>query len=245
MASPKATGSGPQRFRSLAFSEDFQAGGAPADLGTVLITGFGPFPGVIRNVSGELAAELAHLARRRHPHVEFASEVLPVDWAEAPLSLSRLLRKHQPAIALHFGVSARATGFVIETLAHNIAANVADERGQHAPSSCLIAGDRPQRTATLPVRRILRSLADAGYPVRLSQDPGRYLCNAVMFHSLKCAVRTAPRTRAGFIHIPATIDPGVQGEPSEIGWSDALDGGLRLIDACIASVPKAARTPTR
>lgn len=243
MASPNASGSGTQRFRSLAFPEDCQAGGAMADR-TVLITGFGPFPGVACNVSGELAAELARLARRRHPHIEFASEVLAVDWAEAPLSIPRLLRQHRPSIVLHFGVSARASGFVIETLAHNVTANVPDERGRHAASSCLIAGDRPQRTATLPVRRIFRSLSDAGYPARMSQDPGRYLCNAVMYHSLKCAVQTSPRARAGFIHIPATLDPCVEGEPSEIGWAEALDGGLRVIDACVDVMPKTARTPS-
>jgi pyroglutamyl-peptidase len=245
MASPKASGSGSQRFRSRAFSEGRLAGQAMANPRTVLITGFGPFPGVSRNASGELATELARVARARHPQIEFAGAVLPVDWAEAPASLSQLLLEHRPTIALHFGVSSRATGFVIETLAHNAVANLPDESGRHAPSASLIAGDRPQRTATLPVRRILSTLTDAGYPARLSQDPGRYLCNAVMFHSLKCAVRTVPRTRTGFIHIPATLDPGVEGDRSEIGWGDALDGGLRAIDVCIRGVFDGPRTPTR
>jgi pyroglutamyl-peptidase len=245
MASPKAGGSGTAGFRSLAFSEDRTGGQPTGKPHTVLITGFGPFPGVTRNVSGELAEHLARLARTRHPDIEFAGAVLPVDWTEAPVSLSRLLLKHRPAIALHFGVSARATGFVIETLAHNAAAHLPDEGGRHAPCTRLIAGDRPQRTATLPVRRIVRSLTDAGYPARLSQDPGRYLCNAVMFHSLKCAVRTLPRTRTGFIHIPATLDPGVEGEQSEIGWGDALDGGLRAIEVCIRGILETKRMPAR
>jgi pyroglutamyl-peptidase len=208
----------------------------------VLLTGFGPFPGVARNASAALAGELACLARRRHPQVQFFEHVLPVDWNEAPLALSQLLLAHRPAIALHFGVSARATGFVLETLARNITTSAPDVSGRHAASDILIAGDRPQRTTTLPVRRILRSLVDAGYPAHLSQDAGRYLCNAVMFHSLRHAVRAIPGTRAGFIHIPATLDPGVQGEPSQIGWGEAIDGGLRSIDVCVAPFIGATRT---
>jgi len=240
MTPPKAPGSGTGRFRSLAFSRSVH--GDSVTRLSVLLTGFGPFPGVARNASADLAGELACLARRRHPQVQFVEHILPVDWNEAPLALSRLLLSHRPSIALHFGVSARATGFVLETLARNITTNVPDESGRVAASSILIAGDRPQRTTTLPVRRILRSLVDAGYPAQLSQDPGRYLCNAVMFHSLRHAVRAMPRTRAGFIHIPVTLHPGAKGEPSKIGWEEAIDGGLRSIDACVAPLTGSART---
>jgi hypothetical protein len=40
--------------------------------------------------------------------------------------------------------------------------------------------------------------------------------------------------RSGFIHIPATLEPGTPGEPSLISWNHALEGGLRLMDVCVA-----------
>lgn len=232
MASPKASGSGTSRFRSLTFSA--APPGAPDDRGVVLLTGFGPFPGVASNASADLAAELARRGSLRHGQLRFIVHVLPVDWTEAPLSLTELLKQHRPALALHFGVSARATSFVIEEHAYNATTDVPDCGGQLAARDFLVAGDRPRRSATVPVRSVVRALHAAGYPAEASSDPGRYLCNAVLFHSLRYGARAEPRMRSGFIHIPATLAPGTPGEASLIGWADALDGGLRVLDACVA-----------
>jgi pyroglutamyl-peptidase len=93
-----------------------------------------------------------------------------------------------------------------------------------------------QRRATLPVQRALEALRSAGYPAELSSDPGRYICNAILFHSLRHAARALPRTRTGFIHIPATLEPGIPGEPSLLGWTEVRDGGLHLIETCLAAL---------
>ena len=75
---------------------------------TVLITGFGPFPGVPVNATMRLLPELARAAPKRFPDVQFAVEVLPTEWAAAPRRLQQLLAEVEPDIALHFGVSSRA-----------------------------------------------------------------------------------------------------------------------------------------
>lgn len=199
----------------------------------VLLTGFGPFPGVERNASADLVQTLARMGAGRVDDVRFIADVLPVDWRHAPLRISALIGQYRPAVSLHFGVSARATGFVIEAHAYNATRAMPDEGGDIAETSHLISGDRPRRSATLPVRRIVRDLRAAGFPAELSTDPGRYLCNAVLYHSLRHAARTTPRLRSGFIHIPATLESGVSGERSLIGWPEAIDGGLRLLETCL------------
>jgi pyroglutamyl-peptidase len=241
MPAPKASGSGTQRFRSLAFANPEQSTGRPAG-SVVLLTGFGPFPGVERNASSELAMQLARLAARRHCDFQFAAEVLPVDWGQAPLQVADLLRRYQPEVALHFGVSVRARGFVIETHAYNETKDAPDDNGQTAQSMHLVLGDRPRRSATLPVKKIVQTLHRAGFPAELSSDPGRYLCNAVLFHSLRHAGRTQPKTRTGFIHVPAALAPGNSGETSLITWNEAVEGGLRLIEACVPSLRPGDRT---
>ncbi len=236
MASPKASGSGAARLRSLAFSGSRLAQAIGEPRGAVLLTGFGPFPGVERNASAGLARELALIASRQDWGLRFIAEVLPVDWSLAPVRLQDLLNRHRPAVAVHFGVSPRATGFVVETLGYNAVKDAPDESGRLAQSSVLVAGDRPRRSATIPVRRIVRSLQAAGYPAELSTDPGRYLCNAVLYHSLRQAARTEPRTRTGFIHIPATLEPGIAGESSLMEWREAVEGGLRLMEEVVGTL---------
>lgn len=232
MAAAKISGSGTPRSRSLVFSDAAPGRGRGAQP-IVLLTGFGPFPGVERNASADLVLTLARLAGQRHADLHFAADVLPVDWRQAPQRTCDLIGQHRPVVSLHFGVSARATGFVIEAHAYNATQSMLDDSGQIAGSIDLVAGDRPRRSATLPVRRIVQNLQEAGLPAELSSDPGRYLCNAVLYHSLRLATRTTPRLRAGFIHIPATLESGVGGETSLISWPQAIDGGLRLIDTCL------------
>ncbi len=47
---------------------------------TVLLTGFGPFPGVPSNTSADLVKKVVRLARRTLPEFHFAAAVLPTEW---------------------------------------------------------------------------------------------------------------------------------------------------------------------
>lgn len=228
MASPRVPGSGADGFRSLARSKTGNT--RPV----VLLTGFGPFPGVKRNASADVVQELARLCVERLRDVSVTAAILPVEWTAGPQAVAELLAIHRPAVALHFGVSARASGFVIEQHAYNEALATLDESGRMADASQLVPGDRPRRTATVPVRAAVGALRRAGFPARLSNDPGRYLCNAVLFHSLRHSARAASRVRTGFIHIPATLDPAASGTATVLGWNDAVGGGLTLLETCLA-----------
>src|SRR6185503_17433013 len=75
---------------------------------TVLITGFGPFPGVPVNATMQLVPELARAAARQFAGVRIATEVLATEWAAAPQRLDALLAEIEPDLVLHFGVSSRA-----------------------------------------------------------------------------------------------------------------------------------------
>lgn len=240
MALPQASGSGAEGFRSRAFSAAATA--APVARPVILLTGFGPFPGVPQNASAEVVEELAHLCVPRFPDVSFAAATLPVDWRTSPEALAELLSAHRPAVALHFGVSVRASGFVIEQHAYNETRAGPDAAGRTAAHTRLVPGDRARRRATLPLQAIVRALERAGHPVLLSDDPGRYLCNAVLYHSLRHAARASPRVRTGFIHLPAALDRTAPGEAGRLGWAEAITGGLVLIETCLASLRGARRS---
>lgn len=201
---------------------------------TVVLTGFGSFPGITRNASIPVIEGLASIARDAYPTIDFVSDILPVDWQEAPRRIDDLISAHNPVLALHFGVSNRTSGFVIEEVAYNEAHTHADARGSLHSTSPLVPGGRPSRKTTLPARTILETLKRAGLPAALSRDPGRYLCNAVMYKSL-CHARTRkPHLRSGFIHIPATLDPAAEGEPTRLDRHHAIVGAGLILRACLA-----------
>src|ERR1044071_7316198 len=94
----------------------------------VLITGFGPFPGVPENPSGWLAEALTERWLSAEPHRHIRARILPTEW-EATALMPRLCETLQPDVMLHFGVCAQAKGFRIEHSAHNRVAARADARG--------------------------------------------------------------------------------------------------------------------
>ena len=206
---------------------------------SVLITGFGPFPGVPVNATMRLLPELARAAPRRFPDVHFAVEVLPTEWAAGPRRLERLLAEVAPDLALHFGVSSRARGFEIEQRARNVCAVTTDACGALPNGSAIHGGGAEHLPASLPVRHIVARLRRLGIPAFVSRDAGTYLCNAALYHSLVCAKDDAASgRRVGFVHIPATL--ARPGGPNRgrtgacpLRWEETVVGALEILAACL------------
>jgi pyroglutamyl-peptidase len=197
----------------------------------ILITGFGPFPSMPFNASGALIAELAETAPGLYARAGIASVVLPVDWRAAPERSRAAIGDVQPDAVLHFGVSSRARGFVIETLAFNAAKPALDSLGRLPPRFRLKPGATPALAVTLPADRLAWRLRREGLPCALSRDAGRYLCNAILYDTLMAAARGRPAFLAGFIHIPALPPPSVgdrHASAPDCGWPQ-LRKGLGII----------------
>jgi pyroglutamyl-peptidase len=121
-------------------------------LRTILITGFGRFPGTPVNPAGLVAARLVRRRRlalagtRRVAHV-FATRYDAVD-----RELPALLTQEKPDIVVMFGVATRARAVRVEQRARNRIARFPDAGGRR-PTALTIA---PQRDA---LRNLFRSRA--------------------------------------------------------------------------------------
>jgi len=191
-----------------------------------LVTGFGPFPGVAHNLSGWLAQMLA----RTHGANVMAA-VLPVCWQGAWGALAPLLDECRPRCIILFGVSREARGFQLEQCAYNAASGQADTKGRTAPDGQLTALGSHRRNASLPLGDIADKLTKARLPVTLSDDPGRYLCNATLYRALEWA-EGAGDTRVGFVHIPphCTSDSA---KPTGLSAGDLLTGARLIVDTAM------------
>lgn len=204
----------------------------------LLLTGFGPFPRVPVNATSLLVPKIAEAADKVFAGVSVVSETIPTEWRAGLASVDRLYAKHQPQVAIHFGVSGRATGFAIEARARNYCAPSPDA------VDCLPEGDRIAPGApeflpsTLPVTLIVERLRRRGIPVQLSRDAGNYLCNALMYRTLDLARSNDWPARNGFVHLPTSlVDPrNPEWGPlrsSLLSWRQVVDGGLELIAASL------------
>lgn len=164
----------------------------------VLITGFGPFPGVSSNPSAWLAETLAEQAAAGSG-AEIQARVLPTEWQPTALTPD-LYARLQPTLMIHFGVSRQAKGLRIERFAHNRAAPRADARGALPPAATIRAEGPPRFDTKLPAAPLAAHLAAHGLPAASSRSAGSYLCNYLYYHALDWAERND--RRAIFVHIP-------------------------------------------
>lgn len=205
---------------------------------TVLLTGFGPFPGIPVNASGLLATRLATAARAHFPGVDFATAQLPTEWTQGPRRARAAIMRVKPTLIIHFGVSQRAQGFVIERQGVNACCAEPDGAGSMPLADLLDPSGPKTRKATLPVATIARDLKALGLPVALSSDAGAYLCNAVLFHSLAMAKNGDHAARVGFVHIPDSLvgagRDGLKPMPEcPLTWDAAVAGGLAILKTCL------------
>ncbi|WP_170937096.1 MULTISPECIES: pyroglutamyl-peptidase I [Rhodomicrobium] len=201
----------------------------------ILVTGFGPFPGVPFNASAALIGHLAETDRLRGAGVSLHTAVLPTDWRRASAEAGALIRSIRPDAIVHFGVARRAKGFQVETRAFNATRPVLDHDGRMPGGRSVRPGAPPMLAVTVPSERLVRSLRLARLPAVLSRDAGRYLCNAILYQSLLQARAAADPPLAGFVHIPALppISAGPGGENAPCGWTELKAGAETIIRALI------------
>ncbi|CFX53295.1 Peptidase C15 pyroglutamyl peptidase I [Candidatus Filomicrobium marinum] len=192
----------------------------------VLITGFGSFPGVPENASAVVVERLA-LSIAALPGVRLTWRILPVDWEVAPRQVAELIADENPQVILHFGVSRRAEGLVIETLARNHCHSSVDICGSF-PLAPKIAADAPDALpSTFPAASIVDRLRAEGFPAQLSEDAGGYLCNNVLYTSLNRL--SGNNSCIGFVHLPVDLS----GKNGRLSVDDIVNGGVAILQTCL------------
>jgi len=182
---------------------------------TVLITGFGRFPGAPFNPSGPLALALAKRRRPAFADVRRAVHVFETSYAAVDRDLQKLMAKHKPDIVLMFGLAARTPFVRIETHARNVVSILFPDVAGFRPAHRTIASGQFDVRSRAPLARLLSAARVSRVRSRLSRDAGRYLCNYAYWGALE-ASRSG--TLAQFIHIPpvakAPRRPGGKRRPS-------------------------------
>lgn len=196
---------------------------------TVLVTGFGPFPGQPDNPSAALVTRLA--AARIAAPFNLHARVLPTAYHAAGAAMARALDEIKPDIVICFGVAARRQKIDIERIAWNRANPARKDAAGHRHKGAIIrAGGPDGYRSTLPVYAIAGALARAKIPARVSDDAGDYLCNYIFYQLMHdAAMRGVPRM-GGFVHIP------VPREGTTLSAEGMAAAALLIVRACVRAV---------
>jgi pyroglutamyl-peptidase len=200
---------------------------------TVLITGFGPFPGSPYNPTGPLVQRLARLRRPRLATVKIVTHIFPTSYAAVDRELPKLIAKHKPDALLMFGLAPRARKLRIETRTRNSVAVLPDADGVKLSRHTIQPNGPVDLPIPAPTQRLLATVRASQVPAVLSRDAGRYLCNYLCWRAAEAARKKNGPRLAAFVHVPKvarfTQRRGKQATP-------ALDDLTRAGGALLAAV---------
>ncbi|KQO63299.1 peptidase C15 [Methylobacterium sp. Leaf88] len=163
--------------------------------GPLLVTGFGPFPGVPRNPSAALARRIGALARPKLGGIPVRVLILRTTYAAIPDRLAPALAE-APAAILMLGVATRAKRVRVEMQGRNRTSRLFPDASGRTASRLTLERDGPPARRSPAAASALATLRGHGIAAVPSRDAGRYLCNASYFRAL----RESPP--ALFVHIP-------------------------------------------
>lgn len=167
---------------------------------TILITGFGPFPGAPFNPTPPVMRHLARLRRPALSDVRLIGHIFETSYAAVDRDLPKLLAQHRPDALLMFGVATRRKQISIETRARNALALLPDASGS-VLARRTIAPSASDLRMPAPHQRLLAAARSARVASQLSRDAGRYLCNYICWYSASSVKAGGPKL-AAFIHVP-------------------------------------------
>jgi pyroglutamyl-peptidase len=167
----------------------------------VLVTGFQPFPADAwhENVAGVAVTALDVSSLH---DAQVMKLILPVEYDRAAAEVTDAIARCNPDIVISFGQGGDA--IALEEVAYNlqdtgeVAGGVPDNRGIVRAAVPIDEAAPATRDTQLPLDAIESALVALGESPQHSRDPGRYICNNVMFADIGTG------KRAGFIHLPYT-----------------------------------------
>jgi pyroglutamyl-peptidase len=204
---------------------------------TVLVTGFGPFPGAPFNPTGALVRALVKLRRPALANVRLVPHVFETSYRAVDRDLPHLLKTVKPDAVLMFGLSGKASSLKVETRARNVgSALIGDVDGQIL-STGIVAGGQMALPFNVPAARLATVARKARTAAVTSRDAGRYLCNYLSWRAIEATSNPQGPVFAAFIHVPPVAEavrPRRAAKTRVWRMADLLRGGEAILAAAVA-----------
>jgi pyroglutamyl-peptidase len=179
----------------------------------LLLSGFEPFLGFPINPT---EAIVSALDGKEIGGYQVHGVLLPVDFVAAGPKILKVIEEVEPDAVISLGLAAGRATITPERIAINCRDGEPDNNGVALKDAPVVEGGPDGYFSTLPIREIVNVLNESGYPTRISNSAGTYLCNNIMYTVLHATEKGLP---AGFIHIPASHELAVTSKKEMPSWS--------------------------
>jgi len=146
----------------------------------ILLTGFEPFGDDLPpNPSWE---GIKQLDGSEWKGFQLVSKQTRVVWGAPLEQLQGWIAEYQPVAIFSFGqAKEESVTFSLESKARNKRKDIGDNRDEHPRQPTIVEGGPPELLASCAYEKLARLLAEKSYPIRVSEDAGRYLCNEMLY----------------------------------------------------------------
>lgn len=164
----------------------------------IIVTGFDPFGGETINPSIECVKALPEIEG-----VELIRLELPTVFKESAKRLNEVINDVKPDAVLSVGQAGGRPGITMERIAINVNdARIPDNISQQPIDETIQTEGEAAYFTTLPIKRIVKAIREAGISAEVSNSAGTFVCNHIMYQSLFAATKADKPFKAGFMHIP-------------------------------------------
>ena len=164
----------------------------------IIVTGFDPFGGEKINPSIECVKALTEIEG-----VELIRLELPTVFKESAKRLNEVINDVKPDAVLSVGQAGGRAGITMERIAINVDdARIPDNISQQPIDEEIQVESEAAYFSTLPIKRIVKAIREAGISAEVSNSAGTFVCNHIMYQALFAATKADKPFKAGFMHIP-------------------------------------------
>lgn len=164
----------------------------------IIVTGFDPFGGETINPSIECVKALPEIEG-----VELIRLELPTVFKESAKRLNEVINDVKPDAVLSVGQAGGRPGITMERIAINVDdARIPDNISQQPIDEAIQLDGEAAYFTTLPIKRIVKGIREAGISAEVSNSAGTFVCNHIMYQALFAATKADKPFKAGFMHIP-------------------------------------------
>ena len=164
----------------------------------IIVTGFDPFGGEKINPSIECVKALPEIEG-----VELIRLELPTVFKESAKRLNEVINDVKPDAVLSVGQAGGRAGITMERIAINVDdARIPDNISQQPIDETIQTKGAAAYFSTLPIKRIVKAIREAGISAEVSNSAGTFVCNHIMYQALFAATKADKPFKAGFMHIP-------------------------------------------
>ena len=208
---------------------------------TLLLTYFGPFPGVPVNPTVALAEGAVRALNTARPDLRVVARELPVSYDGSSTALRTALQDVQPDALISLGVAVGRDVVSLEQVAINLdSAGIEDNDGDRRCDEPIAPGGQEAYFSSLPVRASFERLHAAGEPVEISYTAGTYVCNHVFYEGQRISRELGLSIPAGFVHVPATCADGEEATEDTDMTAHRDAGGVVRDEQGIPQLPESA-----